>query len=58
MELQPTIHLAGLSFDPLLSDFSDIHPVWKDSGSLYLLQLSTNDGQPSIICPLHLRLMS
>ena len=43
-ELQPMIHLAGLSFDPLLSDFSDIHPVWKDSGSLYLLQLSTNDG--------------
>ena len=43
-ELQPTIHLAGLSFDPLLSDFSDVHPVWKDSGSLYLLQLSTNDG--------------
>lgn len=43
-ELQPTIHLAGLSFDPLLSDFNDVHPVWKDSGSLYLLQLSANDG--------------
>ena len=43
-ELQPTIHLAGLSFDPLVSTFDDINSAWKDSGSLYLLQLSTSDG--------------
>ena len=43
-EMQPTIHLAGFSFDPLVSDFDDINSAWKNSGSLYLLQLSTNDG--------------
>ena len=43
-ELQPTIHLAGLSFDPLVSTFDDINSAWKNSGSLYLLQLSTSDS--------------
>ena len=45
-EIDTTIQLAGFSFDPVRSDLTDVSAVWhsSDSNSLYLVQLSVNDG--------------
>lgn len=45
-QIDTTIQLAGLSFDPLHTDLTDISAVWhsSDSNDLYLVQLSVNDG--------------
>jgi hypothetical protein len=45
-EIDSTIELAGLSFDPIHTDLTHLSAVWKslNSNSLYLVQLSVNDG--------------
>ncbi|MGB1364793.1 MAG: S8 family serine peptidase [Candidatus Poseidoniaceae archaeon] len=45
-EIQPTIHLAGLSFDPHAADLSHYNSAWdtSKSTSLYLVQLFINDA--------------
>ena len=44
--VDPTIHLAGFSFDPQLTDLSSINSAWgaSFSTSLYLIQLQLNDA--------------
>ena len=44
--VEPTIHLAGFSFDPHTSKLSEFNSAWDTSGStsLYLVQLHVNDA--------------
>ncbi len=44
-EIEPIIHLAGISFDPHNTDFEHINSAWYTYGStsLHLIQLSIND---------------
>ena len=44
-EIEPVIHLADISFDPLVFDTDVIHSAWRSesSSSLYMVQLYLND---------------
>lgn len=44
-QIEPIIHLAGISFDPHNVNFEHINSAWHTSGStsLHLIQLSIND---------------
>ena len=44
-EIEPVIHLAGFSFDPVISDLQHLNSAWGTSSthSLHLIQLSVND---------------
>ncbi|MEC8107716.1 MAG: hypothetical protein VX115_08250, partial [Candidatus Thermoplasmatota archaeon] len=44
--VDPTIHLAGFSFDPQFNDLSHLNSAWgaSFSTSLYLVQLQLNDA--------------